>query len=284
MTREILIGAHMSIAGGLHRAFERGLLAGCRTLQIFLKNSSQWQGKPLTAEDCRLFVQARQESGIGPVLAHSSYLINLASPDKALHRKSLAALMDELTRANNLGIGALILHPGAHRGSGETAGISAIASAINQALRRIPPPVQVLLENTAGQGSFLGHRFEQLAAILEKIHDTGRVGFCLDTCHAFAAGYDIRTKTGCRSMLREFDRHIGVEWIKAFHLNDCRKPLGSRVDLHTHIGQGFIGLEAFRCIVNDRRFQAVPKIIETPKGDDLEYDLMNLGLLRSLIV
>ena len=283
MTGELLVGAHMSIAGGIHHAFERGRQAGCRALQIFLKNSNQWQGKALTHEDRRLYAAAQKESGIAPVLAHCSYLINLASPDSALRRKSLAALVDELARAGFLGVPALILHPGAHRGAGAPAGIAAVASGLNQALDQVPPPVSVLLENTAGQGSSIGHSFEQLAAILAGVRDEKRIGFCLDTCHLYAAGYDISTERGYRKVLREFDRLIGMERIRAFHVNDCRKPLGSRIDRHTHIGQGCIGLEAFHCLVNDRRFAAVPKILETPKGDDVKYDLMNLRTLRSLV-
>ena len=283
MSRELLVGAHMSIAGGIHHAFERGRQAGCRTLQVFLKNSNQWRGKALTDEDRRLYAAAQEESGIEPVLAHCSYLINLASPDGALRRKSLAAFVEELARARFLGIPGLVLHPGAHRGAGESAGIAAVASALNRALDRVPPPVSVLLENTAGQGSSLGHSFEQLAAILAGVRDDRRIGFCLDTCHLYAAGYDIGTERGYRKVLREFDNLIGIGRIRAFHVNDCRKPLGSRVDRHTHIGQGCIGLEAFRCLVNDRRFAAVPKILETPKGGDVTLDLMNLRTLRSLL-
>ncbi len=283
MRRELLVGAHMSIAGGIHRAFERGVEAGCRTLQIFLKNSNQWKAKPLTDEDRRLYSGAQKQSGIQPVVAHSSYLINLASPEEGLYRKSVAAFVEELERANFLGVPAVVLHPGAHKGAGEAAGIEAVAQALNHAFRRVAPPVSVLLENTAGQGSSIGHSFEQLSAIFEKVRDKARIGFCLDTCHLFAAGHDISTVEGYRRTMRLFDRMIGAGKIRAFHVNDCRKPLGSRVDRHTHIGQGCIGLEAFRCLVNDRRFASVPKILETPKGDDLKYDLMNLRTLRGLV-
>ncbi len=283
MRRELLVGAHMSIAGGIHRAFERGVEAGCRTLQIFLKNSNQWKAKPLTDEDRRLYAGAQKQSGIQPVVAHSSYLINLASPEEGLYRKSVAAFVEELERANFLGVPAVVLHPGAHKGAGEVAGIEAVAQALNHAFRRVAPPVSVLLENTAGQGSSIGHSFEQLSAIFEKVRDKARIGFCLDTCHLFAAGHDISTVEGYRRTMRLFDRMIGAGKIRAFHVNDCRKPLGSRVDRHTHIGQGCIGLEAFRCLVNDRRFASVPKILETPKGDDLKYDLMNLRTLRGLV-
>lgn len=283
MTPELLVGAHMSIAGGIHRAFERGLQAGCRTLQVFLKNSNQWRAKPLDDEDRRLYMEARNQSGIAPVLAHSSYLINMATPDAALYQRSLAALVEELERAGFLGVPAVILHPGAHRGAGEAAGIAAVAAGLNRAFDRVPPPVSILLENTAGQGSSIGHNFEQLAGILDHVRDAGRIGFCLDTCHLFAAGYDISTEAGYRKTLRLFDRLIGHKKIRAFHVNDCRKRLGCRVDRHTHIGQGFIGLEAFRCLVNDRRFAAIPKILETPKDQDLTQDIMNLHTLRSLV-
>lgn len=273
----------MSIAGGIHKAFERGLTAGCRTIQVFLKNSNQWNARDLTPEDKELYRAAARSAGIAPVLAHSSYLINLASPDRALHRKSVAAFVQELERARFLGIPGLVVHPGAHRGSGEESGICLIAEALDTALASVPPPVKVLLETTAGQGSSLGHKFEHLAAILDRVRNGGRVAFCVDTCHVFAAGYDIRTAAGYRKTMREFDRLVGVGKIGAFHVNDCLKPLGSRVDRHTHIGQGFIGLEAFRCLVNDRRFASIPKILETPKGEDLREDVMNLKTLRSLV-
>jgi deoxyribonuclease IV len=279
---ELLAGAHMSIAGGVHRAFERGLKAGCRTMQIFLKNSNQWKAKPLTEEDRALFQTAEKQSGIGPVMAHDSYLINLASPDKSLQRKSIEAFIEEMNRANFLGIPYLILHPGSHVGSGIEEGIERIADALKYALDAVAPPVSLVLENTAGQGSSLGHCFEHLAAIMEKIPYQDRVGVCLDTCHLFAAGYDIRTPESYNATMRDFDRLIGVKKIRVFHVNDSKKELGSRVDRHAHIGKGFIGLEAFRSLVNDRRFARIPKIIETPKGPDLKEDIVNLATLHSL--
>jgi deoxyribonuclease-4 len=280
--RELLVGAHMSIAGGAHRAFERGLKAGCRTIQIFLKNSNQWKAKPLTEEDRSLFQAAQKQSGIRPVMAHDSYLINLASPDESLQRKSIEAFIEEMKRANFLGVPYLILHPGAHVGSGIEEGIARIAEALKHALDEVEPPISLVLENTAGQGSSLGHCFEHLAAILEKIPHQDRIGVCLDTCHLFAAGYDIRTKASYNATMRDFDRLVGVKKIWAFHINDSKKELGSRVDRHAHIGNGFIGLEAFRCLVNDRRFARIPKILETPKGPDLEEDILNLAILNSL--
>ncbi len=283
MRRELLVGAHMSIAGGIHKALARAEQAGCTTLQVFLKNSNQWKGKILTEEDRRLYLQAGRRSGISPVVAHSSYLINLASPDPDLNRKSLDAFVEEMERANYLEISGVVLHPGAHMGAGEKKGIERVARALNRALDRVGPPVRILLENTAGQGTSLGHRFEQLAEILERLSNGERVGVCLDTCHTFAAGYDISTEDGYRRTMSEFDRLVGVGRIAVFHVNDCKKDLGSRVDRHTHIGKGHIGLEAFRCLVNDRRFARVPKILETPKGEDLKEDKMNLATLRSLV-
>ncbi len=279
---ELLTGAHVSIAGGLYKAFERGTALQCRAIQIFLKNSNQWKAKPLTQPDCELFKEARKNSKIVSVVAHDSYLINLASPDPELHRKSLAAFAEELRRANFLGVPYLVMHPGAHTGSGIAAGISKVAKSLDRALKEAEPPVQILLENTAGQGSCLGDRFEQLAGILEKLKSPERVGVCLDTCHLFAAGYDIRTRDGYDRTIREFDQKIGIGKIKAFHMNDSKKDLGSHVDRHCHIGQGYIGLDAFRFLMNDRRFSAIPKILETPKGSGIEEDLMNLATLAGL--
>jgi len=279
----LLAGAHMSIAGGIYRAFERGARANCRTIQVFLKNSNRWEAKPLTEQDQELFRQTQSTHQIHPIVAHDSYLINLASPNNRLYLKSIKAFIEELKRAAFLGIPYLVLHPGAHTGSGVEAGLSRVVYALNQAMNAVAPTVTILLENTAGQGSSLGCRFEHLADILERIDEAERIGVCLDTCHLFAAGYDIRTKKGYKSVIREFDRLVGIDRIRAFHVNDSKKDLGSGVDRHCHIGQGFIGLEAFRCLVNDRRFAKIPKILETPKGPDLEEDRMNLATLESLV-
>jgi deoxyribonuclease IV len=280
---KLLAGAHMSIAGGLYKAFERGKKTGCRTIQIFLKSSNQWKAKLLTEEDKARFQSEQIKSGISPVIAHDSYLINLASPDPALYQKSLSAFVEELERANFLGVPHVVLHPGAHVGSGIDAGISRVAQALKQALKQVGPPVGILLENTAGQGSSLGYRFEELAAILDLMGNPDRVGVCLDTCHAFAAGYDIRTDDGYDKTMREFDRLVGIEKIRAFHVNDSRKDLATRVDRHCHIGKGFLGLNAFRLLVNDARFAAVPKILETPKGTGFLEDRRNLATLKSLV-
>ncbi|MDR0842259.1 MAG: deoxyribonuclease IV [Acidobacteriota bacterium] len=279
---ELLVGAHLSIAGGVHRALERGRDAGCRAVQMFLKNSNQWEAKPLTDQDRELFAARRRDGGIVAVVAHGSYLINLASPDDALWQKSLDAFVEELRRAQFLDIPHLVLHPGAHKGAGVDAGVMRTADALNRAFDQTAPAVTVLLETMAGQGSSLGSRFEELAAILEKIEDADRVGVCLDTSHIFAAGYDIRTRETYDATMDEFDRLIGIGRIRVVHVNDSRKELASRVDRHFHIGEGRIGLDAFSFIVNDPRLAAVPKILETPKGDDGEEDLRNLATLRSL--
>jgi deoxyribonuclease IV len=280
---ELLVGAHMSIAGGMHKAFERGKEVRCKTIQIFLKSSNQWKAKPLTEEDRMLFQKAQSSSRIFPVIAHDSYLINLASPDRNLNRKSLDAFIEEMRRANFLGVPFINLHPGAHRGTGISEGIARVAAALREALNTVEPPVALLLENTAGQGSSLGSRFEELAAIMEKINIPGRVGVCLDTCHAFATGYELRTEEGYGRTMQEFDRLIGLKKLLAFHVNDSKKDLGSRVDRHFHIGKGCIGLSAFRFLVNDRRFEKIPKILETPKGTGNREDKRNLATLRSLV-
>jgi deoxyribonuclease IV len=280
----LLAGAHMSIAGGMHQAFERGKIVRCRTIQIFLKNSNQWKAKLLTEQDRILFRDAQKSTCIHPVLAHDSYLINLASPDPVLHRRSLDAFIEEMKRANFLGVPYLVMHPGSHMGSGTIAGISTVAAALRQALDMVEPPVSILLENTAGQGSSLGWKFDQLASMLEQTGSSNRIGVCLDTCHAFAAGYDLRTEESYRETFREFDRLIGTNKILAFHVNDSKKDLGSRVDRHFHIGKGRIGIDAFRFLVNDQRFAAIPKILETPKGANTRMDKQNLSTLRSLVV
>jgi deoxyribonuclease-4 len=279
----MLAGAHMSIAGGIYRAFERGAQAGCRTVQVFLKNSNRWEAKPLTDLDRELYLQAQKKYGIQPVIAHDSYLINLASPDERLYRKSQDAFIGEMQRAEFLGIPYLVLHPGAHTGSGDDSGIRRVVEALNAAMDSVGSSVTILVENTAGQGTCLGHSFSHLAAIMGQLNHPERAGVCLDTCHLFAAGYEIRSKRDYKRTMQEFDRLIGLQKIKALHLNDSKKDIGSRVDRHCHIGQGFIGLEAFRYIVNDRRFIEVPKILETPKGPDLEEDRMNLATLHSLL-
>lgn len=275
------LGAHMSIAGGLDRAFARGEAVGCTALQIFTKNASQWRGKPIDDAAVRAFRVAWQESVIGPVIAHDSYLINLAAPDAELWEKSKAAFRDELQRCARLGIPWLVMHPGSHRGQGEGAGLLRVVAALREILADSPVEVGVLLENTAAQGSYLGGRFEHLAEILARVPE-GRLGVCFDTCHAFAAGYDLAGAEGYERVMEEFDRRVGLENLRAFHLNDCQKGLGSRVDRHEQIGRGSIGRASFAALMRDARFTAIPKILETPKGENDAWDRINLALLRQL--
>lgn len=279
MTR--LLGAHVSVAGGLDNAFARGLESHCTALQIFTKNANRWQSKPISNDDAIAFQQAWQKSGIGPVIAHNAYLINLASPKQDVWEKSKAALRDEFLRCAQLGITGLVMHPGAHLGTGMETGVERIREAFREILPETPPEVQLLLENTAGQGTYLGGDFAHLAALLEGF-DENRFGVCFDTCHAHTAGYDLSTSESYTEVMAEFDRLVGLEQIKAFHLNDCLKPCGSHVDRHTHIGQGTIGRTGFACLMQDQRFSAIPMLLETPKGDDVEMDRVNLALLREL--
>jgi deoxyribonuclease-4 len=280
----VKFGAHMSISGGLHKAFGHGERAGCDTLQIFSKNQQQWRGKPLSEQDIALFQAEQQRTGFEPLIVHDSYLINLASPNDELWEKSIAAFADELERCAALGIPYLVTHPGAHVGSGEDTGLSREADALNRLFEAgTGGATMVLLETTAGQGTCLGYRFEHLATLIELVGHDERIGICVDTCHLLAAGYDIRTPEACAATFEELDRVIGLERLKAFHLNDSQKDLGSRVDRHTHIGDGCVGLEGFRAIVNDPRFAQIPMILETPKGDDLAEDIENLAKLRGLI-
>ena len=279
MTR--LLGAHVSVAGGLDNAFARGLESHCTALQIFTKNANRWQSKPISNDDAIAFQQAWQKSGIGPVIAHNAYLINLASPKQDVWEKSKAALRDELLRCAQLGITGLVMHPGAHLGTGMETGVERIRKAFREILPETPPEVRLLLENTAGQGTYLGGDFAHLAALLEGF-DEDRFGVCFDTCHAHTAGYDLSTSESYTEVMAKFDRLVGLEQIKAFHLNDCLKPCGSHVDRHTHIGQGTIGRTGFACLMQDQRFSAIPMLLETPKGDDGEMDRVNLALLREL--
>jgi len=275
------LGVHASIAGGIDRAIARGEALGCTALQIFSKNASRWHAAPLGEEAAAAFRRAWRASRIGPVYVHDSYLINLAAPDEQKRHRSQAALLDELRRCAALGVSGLVMHPGAHLGAGEEAGLRRIADALRNILAEAPPRVRILLETTAGMGSHLGWRFEQLARIMELVpeHD---FGICFDTCHVFAAGYDLATETGYEAVMTEFDRLIGCRRIRLFHLNDSRKPCGSRLDRHAHVGRGHIGETGFACLMRDERFAAVAKIIETPPGEDHADDRRNLALLRRL--
>lgn len=276
----------MSIAGGLDRAPLRGRQVGCDTIQLFTKSNRQWRAKRLSDREVEAFKANLEATGIGPAVAHDCYLVNLAAPRTPLWKKSVAAFRVELERAERLGIPYLVTHPGSHAGAGEAEGIRRVAEALNVLRAALPRHggVQILLETTAGQGTSLGYRFEQLAAILEQVEQADRVGICLDTCHVFAAGYDIRSAEGYRKTLAEFTACLGLTRLKAIHLNDSKADLGSRVDRHEHIGEGCLGLEAFRRILNDPRLRRVPMILETPKDDDcITADRRNLARLRRLL-
>lgn len=279
-----LLGAHMSIAGGVGNALLLGQKLGCAAIQIFTKSARQWAAKPYSQEEIAQFHANRRATGIGAVIAHDSYLLNLGSPDAALRRRSVAAFIDELERCEVLGVSNLVAHPGAHAGAGELAGIKTIARSLDEIHRACPGyKTQVTLEITAGQGSTLGYRFEQIAALIDASREGERLRVCFDTEHVFAAGYDIRTREDFERTFAEFDAIIGIDRIAAFHLNDSKKAFHSRVDRHEHIGKGFIGIEAFRMLVNDPRFGGLPMCLETPKGPDMKFDWENLNLLRSLL-
>ncbi len=277
----------MSIAGGYLNAVLAAQAAGCDTVQLFTKNNNQWLGKPMTSEDARLFRDAIRNSGIRLPTAHNCYLINLASPDDAMWKRSIDAMVDEVHRSELLGLSYLVTHPGSHLESSVEAGLSRVANALDEIHRQtLGATVQILLEITAGQGTNLGHRFEHIGAILNQVRDPDRLGVCLDTCHAFAAGYAMETSADYRATMREFDRAIGVKLLKAFHLNDSKREFGSRVDRHEHIGRGHLGLAPFRHILNDARFRRTPMVLETPKGVEKgkDLDVINLRRLRRLVL
>jgi deoxyribonuclease-4 len=282
--KKVLLGAHQSIAGGVKKALERGRDVGCDTIQIFVKSPNRWASKPLAGADVAAFKEAVDATGIWPVFAHALYLINLATPDEELWLKSLDALTDDLERCEQLGLPGLVIHPGSHRGSGEARGLARIASALDEVHSRLPGyGVQVWLETTAGQGDHLGYSFGQLRIMVDGVTHPERLGICFDTAHAFAAGYELRTQEGYEATWTEFDEVLGLDRLHAIHLNDSKKDLGSRVDRHEHIGQGLLGLEPFRYLLNDARFLGLPMTLETEKGPDLSEDRENLARLRSLI-
>jgi deoxyribonuclease IV len=283
--RSPLLGAHFSIAKGLHRALYEAESYGCTALQIFTKNASTWKERTLSPDEIDRFHQARKETGITEIVSHTPYLINLATFEREKHVKSCNALVKEMIRSSMLDIPFVVLHPGAHMGRGEERGIEKIAAGINDIFGKIPDiKTRLLFETTAGQGSGIGYAFEQLASIMDKIENQNRCGICLDTSHIFAAGYDIRTKATYRKTMEAFDAIIGIKNLFVIHLNDSKKELGSRVDRHEHIGEGNIGMTMFKLLMNDKRFKDVPKIIETPKHKDgFDADQMNLNRLRTLI-
>ena len=280
---KILLGAHMSISGGVHIAIERARSIDCTAMQMFVKNNMQWFARPLTRDEVRAFVEHRQRAELLSIFAHANYLINLAATNPLFHANSIRALSKELASANQLELPFLVLHPGAHRGAGEEAALAKIIASINKVFRKIPKvKTKIALETTAGQGSCVGHRVEHLAHIIDNVREPERLCICLDTAHLFAAGYDIGTESGIRKTFREFDRKIELDRLVAIHLNDSKTGRGSRVDRHEHIGKGKIGLDAFRFIMRDRRLNKIPKVLETPKGKDLREDVMNLQTLRAL--
>ena len=282
----------MSVAGGLPRAVQRGIVHGCAAMQIFAKNASQWRGRQLPPEEIRAFRRLVQLSGITPVVSHATYLINLASANRGLRAQSLEAMGDELDRAESLRLLGVVLHPGCYTDGSEAHGLALIAEGLDLLLReRQRGRTLVILEHTAGQGTSLGSTFEQLATIVGLMKAERRVGVCLDTCHLLASGYDIASPEGYARTFKAFGRSVGFGRLKLFHMNDSKRPLGSRVDRHAHIGEGFVGLEAFSRIVNDRRFQGLPMLLETPKSEGRAtgpivadpLDLKNLNALRGLV-
>jgi len=275
------LGAHMSISGGLHLAFDRGEEATCSIIQIFTKNATQWKAKPLTDEDKKKFLETWEKSSIKTVMAHDSYLINLASPDEKTYEKSVEAFAIELGRAEFLNIPYLIMHPGAHMGRGEKFAIRRVAESFNRLIEEgKASKTIILIETTAGQGTNIGYRFEHIRDIIALVKDQARFGACFDTCHAFAAGYDLRDEKSFEKTFDEFDRIVGLDRLYAFHLNDSKHDLGSKKDRHEHIGKGFLGLEPFRLLLNDKRFKNHPMSLETPKEE--EMDVTNLQTLRGL--
>ncbi|MBI4788737.1 MAG: deoxyribonuclease IV [Chloroflexi bacterium] len=279
------LGAHMSIAGGVENAVLRGQSIGCEAIAMFTKNNNQWKAKPLTQEDADRFNAALIETGIHPVVAHTSYLINLGSPDTALWKKSIASMEDELARCELLGIPYLVMHPGSHMGKGIEYGLARAAEAFNRIHEKLPNLRTVtLIEHTAGQGSNLCCTFEEIAKLREMIRAGRRIAVCLDTCHLFAAGFDIRKPDAYADTIKRFDDAVGIKQIKAWHLNDSKTPLGSHVDRHEHISKGKIGRAGFKNLLNDQRWNDLPALLETPKGPDMKEDNRNLRALRRLVV
>jgi deoxyribonuclease-4 len=280
----VLLGAHMSISGGIHTALERGMRLGCTTIQLFTKNNTQWRAKGLTEEDIENYKRLERKSRIRPVAAHSSYLINLCARDHRTLRRSRVAFRDELDRCESLQIPYLVFHPGSHVGQGEQEGIKLIAESLNFLHDQTAGyRVKSVLETTAGQGTSVGYRFEHLLKIIDLVEREERMGVCVDTCHLLAAGYDIRTEEGYERTIDKFHEIIGLDRLVLFHVNDSKRDLGSRVDRHEHIGRGKVGGLAFRLLMNDPRFVKIPKILETPKSKDMHEDVVNLRRLRSFI-
>ena len=281
----MILGAHMSIAGGYYKAVIAANNAGCDCVQVFTKNNNQWRAKPITDDDATRFVEAMKEHSIADPLSHASYLINLASPKEELRTKSIDAMIVELERAHQLEIPHVVFHPGSFTTSSEPEGLDAIVDSLNTILQRTDKLASIpLLENTAGQGSNLGWKFEHLAYIIDSVSESERLGVCIDTCHTFAAGHPLGSTQEYSSTIQAMDETFGIEKIKAFHLNDSKKEFGSRKDRHEHIGEGEMGIEPFVNLINDSRFEDTPMYLETEKGerDGVNMDVMNLTTLRNL--
>jgi len=278
------LGAHESVAGGLQLAFDRIAEAGGEALQIFTRNQRRWNPSPVTEEERQLFADAWKNHSSMPVASHASYLVNLASGKPDLITKSIVAFVEELNRCAILNIPLVVMHPGSHGGDGVEVGLKRFTANLDKTLELVGNEVIVLLETTAGQGTGLGSSFKELASIIQSSKYPDRLGVCVDTCHIFAAGYDIRSVEKYRETMEEFDRRIGIDRIRFFHLNDSKKGLGSRVDRHEHIGKGKIGIDGFRNLLNDPRFVHHPMTLETPKGEDLQEDRDNLATLRRLLM
>lgn len=278
----ILFGAHMSISGGMYKAIERGESIGCTAIQIFTKSNRQWYAKPLNQDDVGTFHKTWKQSSVASVIAHASYLLNIGSPNNELAEKSVIALSEELNRCSVLSIPYIVLHPGSHSKTDAESCLKRISSNIDKALENSDGKTYILLETMAGQGDSVGNTFEQLATIIKHSHHKSKLGVCLDTCHAFVAGYDFRTKKTYNDTWTLFDKTIGLEKLHAIHCNDSKTDLGSRIDRHTDIGKGKIGLDAFELLFNDHRFAHIPKILETPK-ENLSDDLRNMETIKALI-
>ena len=276
-------GAHMSTSGGVWKALQRARSIHCEIVQVFVKNNMQWSGKPYSPGDLAAYANERAANDFACVFGHTGYLINLGGPASENRDRSINSLIQEIQLATQLGLPFLVLHPGAHLGAGEAAGLRQIVAGLDEVFAATKrSPVRIALENTAGQGTCLGNKIEHLAAVFDGVKKPERLGLCLDTAHFFAAGYDIRTPKGWNAAIREVASMIGLKQVLAFHLNDSKTDLGSRVDRHDHIGKGKIGKEAFRHIVNDARFKKHPGCLETPKSDDLHEDVQNFATLRAL--
>ncbi len=280
----MLFGAHESISGGVFNAIERGKKATCDTIQMFNKSNSQWRAKKIDQKELDKYFELIEETGVTVSTSHSSYLINMASPKKPLNKMSYDSLKLEMERCNMLKIPNLVFHPGSHVGTGEEEGMDRIAKNINKMFGELKDNnVHLLLETTAGQGTNLGYTFEQLSYMIKRVKDSSQLGVCLDTCHIFAAGYPISDPKDYKKTMKQFDDIIGIDRLRIIHMNDSKKEFGSKRDRHEHIGKGFIGIEAFKNIVNDKRLKNIPMILETPKEEELLEDIKNLKLLRSLV-